>query len=85
MTCDSCRLCLETPVAYVLSQDTAGGTIVMSQDIGDSRTCVVGVRLLLFVAALSSGWSSGGLVVVSGVDDQFAEEFAGGGVDDADV
>jgi hypothetical protein len=26
MTCDSCRLCRETPVADVLSQDTAGGT-----------------------------------------------------------
>jgi hypothetical protein len=38
MTCDSCRLCLETPVAYVLSQDTAWGTTVMSHDIGDSRT-----------------------------------------------
>ena len=28
---------------------------------------------------------SGGLVVAAGVDGEFAEEFAGGGVDDADV
>ena len=27
MTCDSCRLCLETPVADVLSQDTTGGAL----------------------------------------------------------
>ena len=32
-----------------------------------------------------SGWSSGGLVVASGVDGQVAEEFSGGGVDDSDV
>ena len=31
-----------------------------------------------------AGWSSGGLVVVGGVDGQFAEEFAGGGVDDVE-
>lgn len=37
------------------------------------------------VSACWSGWSSGWLVVVSGVDGEFAEEFAGGGVDDADV
>ena len=28
---------------------------------------------------------SGGLVVAGGIHDQFAQEFAGGGVDDADV
>ena len=32
-----------------------------------------------------AGWSAGGLVVARGVDEEFAEEFAGGGVDDADV
>ena len=32
-----------------------------------------------------AGWAAGGLVVAAGVDGQFAEEFAGGGVDDADV
>ena len=30
-------------------------------------------------------WSSGGLVVPAGVDGELAEEFAGGGVDDADL
>jgi|SRR3954449_10917037 hypothetical protein len=32
-----------------------------------------------------SGWSAGGLVVAARVDGQVAKEFAGGGVDDADV
>ncbi|MEQ7011214.1 hypothetical protein ABN028_34095 [Actinopolymorpha sp. B17G11] len=32
-----------------------------------------------------SGRSSGGLVALGCVEDEFAEEFAGGGVDDADV
>ena len=32
-----------------------------------------------------SGWAAGGLVVAGGVEGEFAEEFAGGGVDDADV
>ena len=32
-----------------------------------------------------SGWPAGGLVVAAGVDGEVAEEFAGGGVDDADV
>ena len=32
-----------------------------------------------------SGWSAGGLVVAGGVEGEVAEEFAGGGVDDADV
>jgi hypothetical protein len=56
----------------------------MSQDIGDSRTCVLWVRLLLF-GVVWAWWSSGGLVVASGVNDQFAEQVAGGGVHDADV
>ena len=30
-----------------------------------------------------SGWSAGGLVVLGGVEGEFAEEFSGGGVDDA--
>lgn len=58
---------------------------VMSQDIVDNWTCVSWVRLLSFVLSGRSGWSSGGLVVAAGVDDQCAQEFAGGGVDDADV
>src|SRR5215469_7771260 len=32
-----------------------------------------------------SGWDASGLVVAAWVDGQFAEEFSGGGVDDADV
>lgn len=32
-----------------------------------------------------SGWSAGGLVVAGGVEGEVAENFAGGGVDDADV
>src|SRR6202020_2605364 len=32
-----------------------------------------------------AGWPAGGLVVAGGVEVQFAEEFASGGVDDADV
>ena len=35
--------------------------------------------------ALRAGWAAGGLVVAAGVDGQLAEQFAGGGVDDADV
>jgi hypothetical protein len=31
------------------------------------------------------GWPAGGLVVAGGVEGELAEEFAGGGVDDADV
>lgn len=32
-----------------------------------------------------AGWSAGALVALGCVEDEFAEEFAGGGVDDADV
>ena len=49
----------------------------MSQDIEDSRTCILQVRLLLFRVF----W----LVVAVCVDGERAEEFAGGGVDDTDV
>ena len=49
----------------------------MSQDIPDSRTCGTQVRLLSFGAS--------GLVVLVGVDGELAEEFAGDGVDGADV
>jgi hypothetical protein len=38
-----------------------------------------------FAALLWSGWSSRRLVVASGVDGEFAEQFAGGGVDDTDL
>ncbi|MGH4008245.1 MAG: hypothetical protein ACRDTH_08850 [Pseudonocardiaceae bacterium] len=57
---------------------------MMSRDIGGSRTFTMKVRLLCF-----SGWGSwfdaAGLVVVSGVDGEFAQELPGGGVEDADV
>jgi|SRR5450755_1740963 hypothetical protein len=32
-----------------------------------------------------AGWAAGGLVVPGGVEDEFAEQFAGGGVEDADA
>ena len=32
-----------------------------------------------------AGWAAGGLVVPGGVEDEFSEQFAGGGVQDADV
>jgi hypothetical protein len=34
---------------------------------------------------LRAGWAAGGLVVAAGVDGRFLEQFAGGGVDDADM
>lgn len=44
------------------------------------------VRLLFFRGWLGGAFGcSGGLVVVGGVDGEFAEEFPGGGVDDPDV
>ncbi len=50
----------------------------MSQDIRDSRTCKCRFGCLLFRRVL-------GLVVGIGVDDEVAEQLAGGGVDDPDV
>ena len=38
-----------------------------------------------FVVSGGAGWAAGGLVVAGGVEGELAEEFAGGGVDDADV
>jgi hypothetical protein len=49
---------------------------VISQDIRDSRTHDVWVRLFEIVGS--------GLVVGCWVDGELAEEFAGDGVDDAD-
>ena len=54
-------------------------TNVMSQDIGDTRTCESRFGCRSF-----RPWSGGafgcacGLVVAGGVEDQFAEEFTGG-------
>src|SRR4051795_4266207 len=36
-------------------------------------------------SACGAGWASGALVALGCVEDELAEEFAGGGVDDADV
>jgi len=49
----------------------------MSQDIGIARTHGCGFGLSRFGVL--------GLVVAGGVEGQFAQEFAGGGVDDSDV
>jgi hypothetical protein len=37
------------------------------------------------VFGVGVGWAAGGLVAAGGVEGELAEEFAGGGVDDADV
>ncbi len=39
MTCDTLFRCRETPHSDVLNQNTVSPTIVMSQDIGNRRTC----------------------------------------------
>ena len=59
----------------------------MSQDIEDTPDPRSGFGVLLFAGCSSrgSGWAAGGLVVAGGVEGEFAEEFACGGVDDADV
>jgi hypothetical protein len=43
--------------------------------VGSAICCLAG----------GAGWSSGALVALGGVEDELAEEFAGGRVDDADV
>jgi hypothetical protein len=53
----------------------------MSRDIRTPEPAVAGSGVLLF----GSGWLVEALVALGGVEDEFAEEFAGGGVDDADV
>jgi hypothetical protein len=55
----------------------------MSQDIGMARTDDWSVRSSAFRGW--AGWAAGGLVVPTWIEDQVAEELAGGGVDDADV
>jgi hypothetical protein len=44
---------------------------------------ISGFGVCLFAGC--SGWPSGWLLVAAGVEGEFAEEFAGGGVDDADL
>jgi hypothetical protein len=60
---------------------------VMSQDIEDTSNLQLGFGVSAFAgcSAGGAGWSAGGLVVPGWVEGEFAEEFAGGGVDDADV
>jgi hypothetical protein len=55
----------------------------MSQDIVDGRTQFLWVRPSF--SASGAGWSAGALVALGCVEGELAEEFAGGGVDDADV
>ena len=70
-------------VARLVRDEEAAGsnpvspTIVISQEIRDSRTCGTQVRLLSF--------GSVGLVVTGWVDGELAQEFAGDRVDDADL
>jgi hypothetical protein len=42
-------------------------------------------RFGLLRVAAGTGWSSGALVALGWVEDELAEELAGGGVDDPDV
>jgi hypothetical protein len=49
----------------------------MSQDIGTARTRDSGFGLVQF--RWWAGWSAGAVVALGGVEDQFAEELAGGG------
>ena len=58
---------------------------MISQEIPDRPDPRLGPVSLFLGLRCGSWWSSGGLVVAGGVDGEFAEEFAGGGVDDADV
>jgi hypothetical protein len=70
-------------VGMVAGSIPAGGSSVISQEIGDSPNPRPWVR-----AGSCSGGAlgcCGGLVVVGGVGDQLAEELPGGGVDHADV
>ena len=71
-----------SPKAGVAGSNPAGAHHVMSQDIGTARTYDCGFGS--FFAWLGPG-GAGGLVVAGGVEGELAEEFAGGGVDDADV
>jgi hypothetical protein len=54
---------------------------VISQEIGNR----LNLRFGLFHFGFGSFWRSGGLVVAGGVEGEVAQEFAGVGIDDADV
>ena len=59
---------------------------VMSQDIGNCPDLQLWVRQWSFLGLFGgSVWCSGGLVVDAGFDGEFADEFSGDGVHDADL
>ena len=62
---------------------------VMSQDIGNGRTCDQGSACFVFLGPVGASWPtdgcSGAVVATVGVDGEGADDLAGGGVDDADV
>ena len=57
------------------------------QDIGMTPNLQLGFGVFPSAgcSGWGAGWPAGGLVAAGGVEGQFAQEFAGGGVDDADV
>ncbi len=57
---------------------------VMSPDLPDGRTYEVVGPAFCFLG-LRAGRASGALVVLAGIEGERAQEFAGGGVDDADL
>ena len=64
--------------------DSLRARSVMSQDIGNPCTHIfVGSGVSPF--GCGSSWSAGGLVAGGGVEDELAEEFSGGGIDDSDA
>ena len=71
-----CELDHLTHNPKVAGSNPAPATNVMSRDIGNART-PGGVRASAVLAS--------GLVAAGGVEGELSEEFAGGGVDDADV
>ena len=79
-----CCPCLETCVAHVLNQYTVPATTVMSQESATPGPANAGPGCCSFRGfAAGSLRGSGGLVVAAGFEGRVAEEFAGGGVDDA--
>src|SRR6202167_3120082 len=73
-------VCKPVGSAYVGSNPTPA-TTVMSQDIEDTAN----LRRVRGVFLWPARWAAGCLVALVGVEGELAQEFAGGGVDDADV
>jgi hypothetical protein len=78
-----CCLCLETSVAHVLNQRTVLAATVISQESATPGPTNAGPGVVHFGVAAGSLRGSGGLVVAAGFEGRVAEEFVGGGVDDA--